>query len=181
MGPAKKAPRKRPLRKLSPDAKGVNVPMHPERLKKVDRVRARFGMSRGALVGTVFDHFVDEAVKQMEGLEQRERALAAAEAQTLEPLVEALDRASAAWQERAYQRQMIGALENQVARFANILRLRLREGESEAEEMEEELYRLTLTLQGVERRLDEQEAAELEDDQVLAEVRALIRRLGAGA
>ncbi|WP_165313053.1 hypothetical protein [Rothia halotolerans] len=153
----------------------VGASFHDD-IADLDRQRAKLGLSRGEALKLIWERFGDEAVDAA----QQSKARIAAIEEEIAPLVEALDRATAAWRERAHQRQMIGGLLNQVSRFANVQRLRLREGEVAAEDLHDELHDLIYAVRGIERRLDVQASIELTDDQVLADARALIERMRAG-
>lgn len=149
----------------------VGVSFNADELKELDRQRARLrNCSRATALKQMWQWFDDEAV---DGVHSTEAAAAARE-NDIAPLVEAIDRAAAAWHERADQRQMIGVNLNQITRLANILRIRLRDGEVAAEDMHDELDRLLTAQQAIRRSLDEQAAVEAADDRVLDEARSLI-------
>src|SRR5690606_33006862 len=163
---------------LSPDAKGVFVPMTSERLKRLDADRARLGLSRGGALAAVYDNLGDAALDAA----QRRGAAAAAEAATLaqelSPLVEALSALESAWAARARQRQSIGVHTNQLAKLCNVLRIALGDGRAiDPADVE----RLASALEAIDRRLEKQVEEERADDALLAEVRDHLTQLRTGA
>ncbi len=185
MSTAKKSTqRKRSVRSLSPDAKGVYVPMTPERLLQLDADRAKLGMSRGGALAALYDNLGEDAVSiaaaataQQQVLAQQQ-VVAEAGAKAMEPLIDALQTLGTAWVRRANQRQAIGVHTNQIAKLANVDRLLVRDG---GQVSEQTLESLVLALQGIARRLDEQAVAEGEDDQLVAAVRALVEQARSAA
>lgn len=160
----------------------VGVSMRPDELAELDRQRSRLGRdssgepkhSRSTALKLIWSHFGDDAVDaagQHQDLAAQQQDVAAAAAKAAQPLAEALQDAGAAWRERAHQRQAIGVNVNQIARLANTLLAKLRDGEAVDEDLVDSLV---LALQGIERRLDEQMATESQDDRVLAEARAAL-------
>ncbi len=78
--------------------------------------------------------------------------------------------------DRAHQRRAIGVQNNQISKFGNVLAAAIRDGRVE-EITAERFDDLVLALQGIERQLIAQSAAESGgDDAVLAEVRVLIAK-----
>lgn len=160
-------------RNLSPHAKGVFVPMTPERLENVDADRAHLGLSRGGAIAAVYDNFRAAATTAA----QQRAAEADAKAAVLEslaaPLVDALQSLTDAINERAHQRRAIGVHSNQVAKLANVMRMAIERGDLAAA-TSTQVNEVVLALQGIERRLGELAEAERGDDALSAEVRALL-------
>lgn len=156
----------------------VGVSFRPDELKDLDRQRAglrtrdsgRPSFSRAAAVKLLWKKFGDDAATTA----TRQQSLAEADAQAAQPLIDDLTAATEAWNTRAHQRRMIGAHANQIAKFANNLLLTVRDG---GEVSDEDIGSLVLALQGIERRLDVQAAAEHEDDQILAAVRTIVDQI----
>lgn len=157
-------------RKLSPDAKGVYVTMTPERLKRLDEDRSKLDLSRGGFLAKVYDVYRDDLVA---GLLARVEADEAG-AESMQALVDASCALSDAWGHRALQRQRIGVHTNQIARLANVLAVRARQG---APVSQDDVESLVLALQGIERRLTEQSDAERDDDTLRAVVRAIVEQM----
>lgn len=160
----------------------VGASFNDDELEELDRQRVRLGtdesgrprLSRAGALKLVWEKLGDDAVDAA----RAQQALAAAGAQAVQPLADALDSLSAAWAERAHQRQMIGANANQIARFANTLRLALRDGDTVNAETVESL---ALALNGIERQLAAQAAAETEDGRLRDAVRDLLDQLKAAS
>lgn len=145
--------------------KPVGVRLNEAELKKLDAQRSQLGgASRAGALKHLWTVLGDAAVERI--LEQQ--SVAAADRRDLQPSVDALNGASKAWQDLARQRQMVGANMNQVARFVNLLRLRVREGEGIDEDA---LDRIELCLVGIHRSLEQQTASEATDDLALARFR----------
>jgi hypothetical protein len=153
----------------------VGVSLSEEEIRELDRQRKRFGtdadgepvQSRGGMMKLLWQSFGDDAL----GSAADARARAAAMEQAVAPLADKLEAVSAAWTERAFQRQKIGANANQITRFANTLLLRAREG---GDVDEESVGTLVLVLRRVERLLEEQSEKEDGDQAAVAELRALL-------
>ncbi|MFC0674556.1 hypothetical protein [Brachybacterium hainanense] len=154
-------------------SKPVGVRFSPSELAELDRQRALLGgVPRGTAIKQMWQRFGDDAAE----VAAQHADVAASNAKAIQPLVDALEAAVAAWNARAHQRQMIGANKNQVAKFASTLLLVLREG---GDVDEERLDALVLADQGIARSLEQQLAAEREDDLVLSGVRAALERMRA--
>ncbi|GAB3563274.1 hypothetical protein [Spelaeicoccus albus] len=158
--------------KKSPSRTVVGVSFQPDELKDLERQRAVLGVRdsgqpKFSLAGTVkllWEKFGDEAV----AVDAQQQVVAEADARVTQPLIDALDALATAWNRRAHQRQAIGVLNNQIAKFVNAQQF------DDDPLSTENVERLILALQGIKRRLDDQSAAEREDDQLLAAVRALV-------
>ena len=149
----------------------VGVSLDDAELAELDRQRALLGgIPRSTAIKKMWQRFGDDAAE----VAAQSADVAASTARAIQPLVDALEAAVAAWNARAHQRQMIGANENQVAKCANVLRLDLREG---GDVDEEKLDSLVLADQRIARSPEQQVAAEREDDLVLADVRAALEQL----
>lgn len=159
MATAKRTPNNR-------STKPVGVRLNEAELKKLDAQRSQLGgVSRAGALKHLWSVLGDAAVERF--LEQQ--SVSASDRRDLQPIIGALNGATKAWQDLAHQRQMVGANMNQVARFVNLLRLRVREGEGFDEDA---LDRIELCLNGIHRSVEQQLAAEASDDLVLARFRA---------
>lgn len=148
----------------------VGVSMSPADLAVLDAQTAQLGSpSRATALKQLWQHMGDVAAQR----HQVVTAADAAGAESVEPLIDALHEASQAWHQRAHQRRAIGVHSNQIAKLANVLSAAVTRGDL-SEITSEQIDTITLALQGIERRLIEQSAAESEDDAVLAAVRERI-------
>lgn len=158
----------------------IGASFNDAELKELDRQRAQFGsddsgrpkLSRGGAVKLLWEKFGDDTATT--ATQQHSRAVA--DAKVAQPLIDALGAATKAWNERAHQRRMIGANQNQITRHANTLFLL-----DDDQVSEESIGDLINALQGVERALGAQFELEREDDQLLATVRAIVDRIGSTA
>lgn len=161
---------KQAARKLSKDAKGVFVPMTPDRLANIDADRKTLLLSRGGALAAIYDAFRTEGVERA----QEHTAVTGAAAEVTADLAGAVNALGRAWDERAKQRAAIGNHSNQIAKLANVYRLRQAAGE---EVTDEQVETLSLALAGVARALEKQAAIESADDGLRAEVRAALADL----
>lgn len=157
-------------KQLSKDAKGVFVPMTPDRLASIDADRRILHLSRGGALAAIYDAFRTEALERT----QEHAAVAGAAAEDTSDLADAVNALGRAWDERAKQRAAIGNHSNQIAKLANVYRLRLAAGE---EVTDDQVETLSLALAGVARALEKQAAIESADDRLRAEVRAALADL----
>ncbi|WP_432789361.1 hypothetical protein QYM46_13620 [Brevibacterium sp. K11IcPPYGO002] len=160
-------------RALSPNAKGVFVPMTPERLENVDADRAHLGLSRGGAIAAVYDNFRAAAITAAQQRAAEADAKAAVFESLAAPLMDALQELTDAIDGRAHQRRAVGVHSNQVAKLANVMRMAIERGDL-TDVMSTRVDELVLALQGIERRLGELAEAERNDDALAAEVRALL-------
>ncbi|MFE5777552.1 hypothetical protein [Brachybacterium sp. NPDC056505] len=175
MSEAEKAPSAR--RAPSPDSKGVFVPMTRERLALVDADRQVLGLSRGAAMARIYDEFRTEGLERTQ--QRAEAGGAVAEqarglADRVHDLASALKGLDDAWSARARQRQSIGVHSNQIAKLANVHGVTVRQGGSVCDE---EIAVLGLAVRGVERALDAQQEAELDDDELRARTREALHKV----
>lgn len=176
MGAAGQSSRRQ--RALSPNAKGVGVPMTPERLRRLDRDRARLKLSRGGALAAIYDQLGDAAVDAAQQRGAEADAKATDLTIVLAPLVDALHALDAAWVERANARQRIGVHTNQIAKLANVERLQVSVGGLVSDDTAE---MFALALENVRWALEAQATSEREDDVLRSAVRALLDQLKATA
>lgn len=167
----------------------VGVSFKDHELAELDRQRARLAASagskrklrkrkfpRGTALKLIWECHSDDAVgavvqQRIDTADRESSPVAAAQ-----PLVDGLAELTAAWQARAHQRQAIGVHTNQIAKLSNVERFLTRDG---GQVTDETAQTLALALQGVKRSLDEQAAAEREDERLVAAVRAGLEQLRA--
>lgn len=148
----------------------VGVSMSPADLALLDAQAAQLGSaSRATALKQLWAHVGDAALQRHQDVV----AADAAEAESVEPLIDALHEASQAWHERARQRRAIGVQLNQLARFCNVLAAAIRRGDVE-DIGAEQINGLVVALRGINRKLIGQMKAESGDDDVLAAVREII-------
>lgn len=157
-------------KQLSKDAKGVTVPMTPDRLASIDADRKTLHLSRGGALAAIYDAFRTEGVERA----QEHAAVTGAAAEVASDLAGAVNALGRAWDDRAKQRAAIGNHSNQIAKLANVYRLRLANSEGVTDEQVETL---SLALAGIARALEKQAAIESADDVLRAEVRAALADL----
>ena len=157
-------------KQLSKDAKGVTVPMTPDRLANIDADRRTLHLSRGGALAAIYDAFRTEGVERA----QQHAEMTGAAAEVTADLADAVNALGRSWDERAKQRAAIGNHSNQIAKLANVYRLKQADGE---EVTDEQVETLSLALAGVARALEKQAAIERADDRLRAEVRAALADL----
>lgn len=158
-----------PKRRLKPDAAGVFVPMTRERLAQLDADRAELGLSRGGALAALYDSLRSEAMGAV--LEGRQADAAAAE--SLQPLTDTVLALADAWQQRARQRQAIGVHTNQLARYANAL--------SGRQSLDGDVAGLRDAITSMHSLLERQAGVELEDQELVKQVRDLATRWVVGS
>lgn len=164
----KTPPAKHSARKPSPEAKGIFVSLSPELLKQLDADRATLNLSRGGAMRAIFEHYGAESLDAVQA-----RILAdEADAESVQPLVDAFLPLVEAWTQRAIQRQSIGVHTNQIAKLTNVLSLMVRDGVAvPADDVE----RIAAACEEMAHQIATQAAAELEDETLIAEARVLIK------
>ncbi|MDN6555097.1 hypothetical protein FYJ43_02480 [Cutibacterium sp. WCA-380-WT-3A] len=148
---------------------GVFVRLSPETMKRLDADRTELGLSRAAMLREVYERFAPGP--QDEGRSAAAEAVAQAAGALsgiVDRLVAALADTGTAWDSRARQRQSIGVHSNQVAKYANVLRIRAERGETiDADDVR----LISESLDAIRSDLARQADAESGDDRVLAGVR----------
>ncbi|WP_353113266.1 plasmid mobilization relaxosome protein MobC [Microbacterium sp.] len=154
----------------------VGVSFKSHELAELDRQRdALGGIPRSSALKLLWEHAGDaaaQAAKEQAAEAAQQQAAAAAVATSSQPLIDSLDAATKAWNDRAHQRRMIGANVNQITRYANTLRL------IDTDIVDQQtLGDLVAALQGIERRLDHQAALEQVDEYIVIDARAIIDQI----
>jgi len=148
----------------------VNLSLSPSEAAKLDAQRAQLGdLTRARAIKLLWSHLGDDA----RDLLQKQQATAGAGAKAVLPLVDAMKALDDSVARAANQRRAIGVHSNQIAKLANLKGLTVRDGGHVSNDAVEDIAAAT---EGVVCQLAEIARRDAEDDQLRAELRALIQQ-----